>query len=420
MRNPFDSYSAPENQLTHALAFALSEDKKLLRAFVRDVLKLRSAPSTLQVLTQQLPGKALTANCDPEGDSIPDIWLYSLDDSWCVILEAKITAALTQPQLESHRRIAIRLGFETVYVVALTGIEAHGALVKGLSHLHWVAVHRWLRSQEIGSRWAGLAADYIEILEAQMIEDETIGMEMLTAFSGIPFTSDNDYTYLQAKRVLNQALTALRSDYELTTRLSINPKLDGRGAITGSSAGFVWDYLRLAVSAERAHTDLPHFTLSLSREDCSVMVTLPNGLDRNLKKRFEHLSNEQFQRLCLEIVMMLESLLQLEPNAQPALRVLQRRYPSQRAIPFIDADLTVDLRTLTGDSLVKYRPQWIEAARLAYLDREPGNIQLQFGVIFPYARCPTIATPQALELFRLAWLGCAPLIDLLINEGTAR
>src|SRR5215469_1690424 len=58
LRNIFDQYSQPENRITHALLTVMNEDRKLLGAFLRELVKV-DAPTdagNLSISEQQFPG----------------------------------------------------------------------------------------------------------------------------------------------------------------------------------------------------------------------------------------------------------------------------------------------------------------------------------------------------------------------------
>ncbi len=66
---------------------------------------------------------------------------------------------------------------------------------------------------------------------------------------------------------------------------------------------------------------------------------------------------------------------------------------------------------------MKYQPQWLEGIYRAFSAKR-SNIQLAFGAIFPYDRCPAIGTRRALYLIASTWLACKPLIAVLLKGRT--
>jgi hypothetical protein len=107
-------------------------------------------------------------------------------------------------------------------------------------------------------------------------------------------------------------------------------------------------------------------------------------------------------------------------GAVPWVEILQRRYPSQRSEPIIDATLEFDLRTAFGDqpgikNLIKHQGQWLDATYDA-LSKRNSNLQLAVGAIFPFDGCPDVRKPEILNHVANVWLGCKPLIDVLIGR----
>jgi hypothetical protein len=109
----------------------------------------------------------------------------------------------------------------------------------------------------------------------------------------------------------------------------------------------------------------------------------------------------------------LTSLLRAQDGARPWFRGLQRRYPSQRSTPFIDAQIDFDLRTaFHSDAAPKTQPRWLSTAYDCFSNKEGSNYQIQMGVLFPYDHCPELQSESAVDLIAKAWLGCKPLIEL--------
>jgi hypothetical protein len=102
----------------------------------------------------------------------------------------------------------------------------------------------------------------------------------------------------------------------------------------------------------------------------------------------------------------------------PSVEVVQRRYPFQRSEPYIDADLSFDLRTAFDQNYgwsesPKYQPQWLAVAYDA-LDAKDSNLQLAVGAKFYYEKCSAVSTPKILDHIANTWLACAPLLQKMI------
>ena len=113
----------------------------------------------------------------------------------------------------------------------------------------------------------------------------------------------------------------------------------------------------------------------------------------------------------------LNPLLRAHMGATPWCRGSQRRWPSRRATPYVDARIEFDLRTAVPDSAPpktqpKAQPRWLSAAYGSFVNKGGSNYQMSLGVVFPYEQCPELRQPDAIELIAAAWLACKPLVDL--------
>jgi len=124
MRNLFDQYDGYENRLTHALAVCLDEDRTLLGDFLSWVgVTPPVRATTLSVAEQSLPGDAPEADEEAERKGLPDIVIHD-GETWCLLVESKVQAALTGDQLTRHVRTLHRRGFSRVSRLALTKADA--------------------------------------------------------------------------------------------------------------------------------------------------------------------------------------------------------------------------------------------------------------------------------------------------------
>jgi hypothetical protein len=414
LRNIFDQYSQPENRVTHALMTAIDEDRVLLGHFLRELVKVKppTNPRKLSVLEQQYPGEEEPSEDELERRGIPDGWI-SDNEGWCVLIESKVIAKLTADQIRRHRRTAERRGFESIAVVAIiphkpTSLPPQTVL------LEWRTVYVWLRRHSSNSMWAARAANYLEIAEAKLIDSEQFVEGTLTQFSGFPFRRDHPFTYLEGKRVLSLALGELRGRRDLRDRLGMNPKASGRPAITGRQATAVWDFLSLTAAAKGENfTKYPHLTLGILSHAVEAVVTVPNAVNSLMRRNLVGLGEVGFEALAKNIVTNLKPLLSKHKGATPWFRGIQRRYPSQRAIPYVDATIDFDLRTaVSSGGPPKTQPRWLSAAYGSFVNKKGTNYQIQMGVIFRYDLCPELRQADAVGLVASAWLACKPLVDL--------
>lgn len=104
MRNLFDQYNQPENRLTHALAVCLDENRDLLRRFLTWIgVQPRVSSADLLITEQGLPGDPPEVEEEAERKGLPDIVIHDGDD-WCLLIESKIQARLSDDQLTRHER----------------------------------------------------------------------------------------------------------------------------------------------------------------------------------------------------------------------------------------------------------------------------------------------------------------------------
>jgi hypothetical protein len=418
MRNVFDQYSQPENRLTHALMTALNEDRGLLALFLREIAGVRPpvAATHLSVLVQQLPETPPVSEDEAERRGIPDGWIYSVDEEWSVVIESKVLIRLGADQIERHRRMAQRLGFTRVFVLAITTEEGTRQRVESdrrLKILEWRDVYVWLRRHP-DREWARRTAEYLEVAEARMIMDQQFVRGALTRFSGVPFSDDYPYTYLEAKRVLRLVLEELRGRKDLRDHLGVDPSAPGRASITGSRGDLVWDFLSLRSESRKGITAHPHLSLGIRRRGLGVMVTIPDKVESRVKRALRGIGEEAFSKLLAQVVVNLKPLLRTEPGAVPVLHAQQRRWRHRRAKADMDAEIRFDLRTIPGTKgRPKKQPVWLAAAYQAFVDKRGSNYEFQIGVDLDYAKCPGLQKASAVELIAQAWLGCKPFVDLV-------
>ena len=414
MRNIFDQYSQPENRVTHALMTALHEDRKLLGLFLRELVGVKPPcqPDKLTVLEQQYPDEEEPSEEELERRGIPDGWIFD-NEGWCVFIESKVIAKLGSDQIIRHRRTAGLQGFDRVTAVAIAP-RLPSTLPVDTVLLEWRNVYAWLRRYTSISAWAARTAEYLEIAEAKLIDSEQFVEGTLTMFSGFPFGRDHPFTYLEGKRVLKLAMGELRQRRDLRVQLKMNPKAPGRPAITGRQSDAVWDFLSLTSSSEaESFTKYPHLTLGVVAQQVEAMVTVPDAVNSTMRRNLIKLDEDGFQRLAGRVVKNLKPLLDSHPGATPWCRGVQRRYPSQKAIPYIDARIDFDLRTAVPQSgALKVQPRWLSAAYNSFVHKEGSNYQMQMGVLFRYDRCSELWNANALDLVAEAWLACKPLVDL--------
>ena len=167
MRNLFDQYEQPENKLTHALVSTLQHDESLRRPFLR-WLGVANIPGkkALRITEQEVPGQPEQTKVGKDG--LPDVFFYTADGDWAVVVEAKVQAKLTGGQVKRHLRTAERYGFISPTAVTITVTKPICKLPTGTISLTWQDVYQWMsRRQE--SFWARTLVQYMQLFESKML-----------------------------------------------------------------------------------------------------------------------------------------------------------------------------------------------------------------------------------------------------------
>jgi hypothetical protein len=258
--------------------------------------------------------------------------------------------------------------------------------------------------------------EYMEVAEARMIADDYLGDKPLTKFDGIPFGPDHPYTYREAKRVLRLAMAELRQRSDLR-RLGMDPKGAGRPAITGREGTAVWDFLPLTEARDKPNfTACPHLTLGIQAQRVVVIVTLPNGAPAYMRRNLTRRGFAEFVALVRRVEAGISKVLRPIRGACPWMEAKQRRYPSQRAAPIVDASLEFNPQTAGGSHHpnVKTQPQWAEAI-FQSLSRKRSNLQVGIGAVLPYGD-PHLCSRGVLDVIAGVWLACRPWIRTVLEK----
>lgn len=418
MRNLFDQFDQPENRLTHALMTSLHEDRRLLNRFIKWATAGQAPAGPLHVLEQTLPGQEAADSDELERRGLPDGWIHD-DDCWSLVIESKIECRLEPDQLRRHRSTAERRGFSKLHILAFVVLLPSRPIAPDITIKKWTDLYTWLKEQERNSEWAARLGAYMEVLENKLSKDGYLKGGTLTVFTGIPFCNENPYNYPEAKRVLRLAMAELRMRSDLERELGIDKENQGRGSITGKDSPHVWDYLSLA-KAEGANnfTKFPHLTVGIHREYVHAIVAVPNGIRGEFRRNLLSGGRDGFCAIFQSILAGFSQSLGGLEGAVPSVEVVQRRYPSQRSEPWMDAELSFDLRTGFGNKYgwhasPKQQPQWLEAVYNVLSGRN-SNLQLAVGAKFEYERCSEVNTREILNHIAKAWLACKPLIRQMI------
>ncbi len=415
MRNIFDQYTQPENRLTHALACTLNADRSLIKPFLRWAGAREVPPiNTLRITEQQVPGR-MTPGEELESLGLPDACIFS-EDGWAFLIESKVQAGISSPQLDRHVATARRYGFDTPYLLLLSVDAPPSRLPKRTSYRAWRDLYGWFRQRINSSSWSQTFVEYLEEFEARMIAHNYGIRGTITMFDGLRFDADKPYSYGEAKRLVRLLGDELQKREDLQT-IGVDPHGDRRSAITGSAGTQVWDFLPLkAANTDMNFTAFPHLTMDVGYEEATAAVTVPNGVRGGFRTKLTQVGEEGFFEVLSEIERRIRPVLHESINSRATAYAIQRHFRSQRSVGQVDARLEIDLRTIIPGKRreAKHQPEW---ARAMYqvMTRKRSNIQLGLVVHFSYL-CPVVRSRKAVELFAKSWIAMSPIIDFVLDD----
>lgn len=391
MRNIFDQYKSYENRLTHALVVCLHEDKKLLETFISDFFKKKLVSDKLKILEQGIPGKPTLSEDEAEKKGLPDAIIYN-DSGIALLIESKVSASLIKNQLLRHTNTILKCGFSEVQGLTICTSLPQFEL-DGWNHITWNQVYIWANRFYNSSGWAKKLVEYFNLVENKMVNDEYLTAGSITQFSGIHFNEENPMTYLEGKRILRLLTEKIRTHTELNKKYNLALDAPGRGGITQDEV--LWDFIPFAFNKDfKTFTANPHFTLGIGPHYAESSITVPDKIKGVVRKNFSALSKDSFITIAEQSSDIAEIL--LDVGEKPLIRLVQRRYPSQRSQAIIDGKLEFDVRTLTGKSGIKKQSQWVDMV-YEILSNKNSNIQIQFGIRFDYKTCTAMSSKNADE-----------------------
>ncbi len=383
MRNIFDQYTQPENRLTHSLASVLYHDKELLKSFLHEFgPKAHPSPSRLQIIEQGLPGKVELEEGEAIKQGLPDALIFD-DEGWAWIFESKISSGLTKDQLRRHTNTILKCGYDKVFGLAIT-VAPPGFSLDGWHPVTWKQIYIWGNKHKHSSPWAKLMTEYFEVAEAQMAQDEYLREGTITEFSGVSF---NPYTYLEGKRVLRLLMQKIRENKQFIREMGIDQDAQGRSSITRQD--LLWDFMRIR-NTQGKQTQFqcyPHCTVGIGPERAEAMITFPHGMSSTLRNRLSGDSYDEFAQRLQSAAIEIDNSLKGLKGYRPVARIMQRRYQTQRSVPYKDAVIEFDPRVTLGMKKPQVGPpikQQEEWARATYelLKNKRSNLQFQIGAEF--------------------------------------
>ena len=416
MRNIFDQYSHPENKLTHSLISCLNEDKKLLSSFLKKFCpKYFSDVSSLKIDQQTLPGTKSLQLSDDKKKGLPDGVIYN--DEKCLIIECKINDTLTEDQLNRHERTVKRKGFDNTFGLTITKDNISNINLKNWIHITWKQVYGWAYEEKSKSNWSNKLLDYLNVAENKMVEDEYLTEGSITEFNGIHFDNENEYSHLEAKRLLKLLMNKIKKNKTLARELNINLSGKSRGGIKKEIV--LWDYLTFNYNSKvLSFTDEPHLTIAMGQQYVEGHLTIPHRIKGETKKNFYKLTWKEFNEIIYKIALNFKKFFGNSEGFMPHLYTSQRRYPSQSSPSIQDAVLDIDIRTAFADLSSELKPtqkkqtEWLKAV-FEINQNKKSNIQFGIGGKFYFNKHTIVNNKDADQVLINAFLACKPLIKYL-------
>ena len=127
---------------------------------------------------------------------MPDIVIHD-DAVWCLLIESKVQATLTEDQLTRHERTLRRRGFNKIRRLVLTKADVRSPKTIALT---WSGLYEWLGLDGVRSEWSERLRTYLRAAEVRLAQEDYLTEGTLTMFDGFQFSEDNPYTYGEGKR----------------------------------------------------------------------------------------------------------------------------------------------------------------------------------------------------------------------------
>jgi hypothetical protein len=243
--------------------------------------------------------------------------------------------------------------------------------------------------------------EYFEVAEAQMAQDEYLREGTITEFSGVSF---NPYTYLEGKRVLRLLMQKIRENKQFIREMGIDQDAQGRSSITRQD--LLWDFMRIRNTHDKQtqFQCYPHCTVGIGPERAEAMITFPHGMSSTLRNRLSGDSFDEFAQRLQSASMEIDNSLKGLKEYRPVARIMQRRYQTQRSVPYKDAVIEFDPRVTLGMKKPQVGPpikQQEEWARATYelLINKRSNLQFQIGAEFYHKKYDELNDKNADKYF---------------------
>ncbi len=375
LRNLFDQYHQPENQVTNALLQTLETSdelkKRFFEKFVRIPLK-RNSKITLQC--QKIPGE--DENKPTTSGSVPDGLITDAENSIAVAIESKIGQdAINEKQLIKHLQ-GIK-EYKTHCLLVITPDAEQPKKLDG-SNLDkekivwhsWQEIYEWVK-QEIQNfsqdgKNSDTATKYLLKNLGGFMSDKG-----LTRFDGFRDFEDDKKTKEDFKVLCDEITGYVQGEY---SNLGHNPK-----STRNPKKNSLW-----TVIGEENHVTAPHFTLGLNKakERFVIALYIPHRATKYWT-RLERIFTQDEERLkFIELLKKLRkqvSLVELE---------LIHRHAEVGQKLLSDGELNFDIDTAITDSTrhhsFKKFPHWFFVMEELIKNKSKSEANIQFGVCVCY------------------------------------
>jgi hypothetical protein len=444
----FSTYRQRENQVSHALAVTFERCPTFRRILLERVAEaaggIKASPE-LRAVCRRHQGALVATQChfghnasleSPEEDtkkSIPDIvFEFPIKEgsteahSPCIIVEAKVTAPWELDQAVRHTSF-VKRQLDFVLGLAVTAEDsdellAMNKLPQGWISFPWTKVYT--AAVAAGTEQARELCRVLEITEAKLMDDKTLP-GTLTAFGGIDFRDESDYSPVRARRMARLLVKELSG---LPTLRQAGITVPDPKSINSSSGKDVWVEANPlpCFGALPSSVKTPHLNFTVAAAHFGCGLTFPNAsFRRTLRSGLRKLTDQD--TLAAEISRLLRALEPLETlgaEYRPRWYLAQNYYTSQRARPRQDGMIVFDLRAIVPpngkkkrDFNIKHNQVWLTSiTQLITASHNSAHVQSGIGVDFAYTETnrPFLTNGKSVaQATAMVWEALLPLARLM-------
>lgn len=410
LRNLFNQYDTEENRLTHSLLHTIASDEKLFRDFIMYAIDKFpfDRKDKLYIGSQGRYGGNLISK-KAKGDSIPDAVIHDDDGKTCILIESKVTASLTNKQLENHCQ---KQGFGNHILLLITTDREEPKMDIALNGYRiywkpWWGIYKWMNDFTEKSMVKELK-DYMEILESDIINRNETWEGMLTMFDGIPFNAE-EYSYKRAKWCLKALMNELRKNPELKKIYPTADVTKGRPAVKGKEASEVWDHI--------GDKDHPHLSFVIKPDWTQIQITLPSIARAEWRILLD--KKEMLSDVLSEIHQQLKK--KQPGHVKLIIEVLHRHFRHRQDVGVIDGVMYFDVDCILDkgekfDPKVKMFTGWLDALDCVLKGKKNVNLQIAIFARYDYVKDSIVGKPEFVDEAVRALKALKPFYDMLEKD----